>query len=184
MLDDAERRRLQGEEMKKNSLIKPQAHILWIVLLSAAFTATAQYQIEEYVIASAGGQVDGGVYAATTTVGQTVAGGFTAASPYQIYAGFLHPATEFRTAAVIEISGRVTTHDGRGVPSATITLIDGTGIVRAATTDSGGYYKFVGVSAGMTCILTVWAELYSFAQPSIVVNAYDDLSGVNFISLP
>lgn len=170
--------------MKKNSLIKPKTHILLLVLLAAAFTATAQYQIEEYVIASAGGQVDGGVYTATTTVGQTVAGGFTAASPYQIYAGFLHPTTEFRTAAVIEISGRVAAYDGRGVPSATITLIDGAGIVRVATTDSAGYYKFVGVSVGMTCILTVRAEPYSFAQPSIVVSAYDDLSGIDFISLP
>jgi len=115
--------------MKKDSLIGPRAHILCIVLLAAAFTTPAQYQIEESVIASAGGEVDGGAYTATTTIGQAVAGGFTVASPYQIYAGFLHPMTEFRTAAVIEISGRVTTYDGRGVPTATITLIDGTGIV-------------------------------------------------------
>jgi len=53
-----------------------------------------------------------------------------------------------------------------------------------AATDSSGYYKFAGISAGMTCILTVQAEPYSFAQPSIVVNANDDLSGVDFISLP
>ena len=184
MLNDAKRNRLQGEEMKKDSLIGPRAHILCIVLLAAAFTTPAQYQIEESVIASAGGEVDGGAYTATTTIGQTVAGGFTAASSYQIYAGFLHPTPQLVTAALIEISGHVNTHDGHGVPTATITLMDGTGTVRVATTDSSGYYRFDGVTAGITCILTVQAEPYSFAQPSIVVNANDDLSGVDFISLP
>ncbi len=84
------------------------------------------------------------------------------------------------TAAGVSIGGRVRTADGRGLVNATVYLTDSRGATRAARTSTFGYYRFDGVAAGQTVIMTVVSKRYSFAPR--VVSIGEDLSGFDFIA--
>ena len=85
------------------------------------------------------------------------------------------------TAASVSISGRVMTENGRGIRNVWITLTDSSGNVRTATTTAFGYYRFADVAAGETYIITAFGKLYTFSQPSQVLNTNGDLTDINFI---
>ncbi|MFT3743383.1 MAG: DUF4394 domain-containing protein [Pyrinomonadaceae bacterium] len=55
--------------------------------------------------------------------------------------------------APANVSGRVTTADGRGASSVTVSMTDATGYVRAARTSSFGYYSFSGIPSGATYVV-------------------------------
>jgi hypothetical protein len=84
--------------------------------------------------------------------------------------------------AIVSVAGRVTTANRRGISRALIRMTDGKGIVRAAYTNSFGYYSFASVEAGQTLILDVRAKSYNFTQPTQVVSLDGNLSTVNFTS--
>ncbi len=85
-----------------------------------------------------------------------------------------------RTPAV-EISGRVTTPDGRGLRNATVTLTDSLGATRTATTSSFGFYTFGNVPAGDAYVIGVSSRLYRFASRNLVVN--ENMTNVDFVGL-
>ncbi|MBK6724250.1 MAG: carboxypeptidase regulatory-like domain-containing protein [Acidobacteria bacterium] len=83
------------------------------------------------------------------------------------------------TAAGVEVSGRVTTPDGRGLRNATVQMVDSQGVVRTATTSSFGYYSFDGIEAGSSIVMSVESRRYRFAPR--IIQVIDTLTDVDFV---
>jgi hypothetical protein len=94
----------------------------------------------------------------------------------------LNFTTGVTTAASTTVSGRVLTHDGRGIGRAQIVLSDSAGSLRKAVTNPFGYYSFGDVPAGATYIFTVSAKGYNFSQPTQVRNVTGDADDIIFVS--
>jgi hypothetical protein len=86
-----------------------------------------------------------------------------------------------RNATGVEVSGRVTTPDGRGLRNATVELIDSKGNRRTTTTGSFGNYRFADVEPGETYVIAVTSKRYRFT--SRTVNVSDTLTDVDFVGL-
>lgn len=86
------------------------------------------------------------------------------------------------TAANIFIGGRILTADGSGIARTSVTLITPNGETRFATTNSFGYYRFSGLPAGETYVVSVRHKRFEFSPDSTVVNAAENLSDLNFIA--
>lgn len=87
------------------------------------------------------------------------------------------------TAASVTIGGRVMTASGRGIRNVVVTMIDTNGSVRTATSSSFGYYRFETVAAGETYIVSARGKRYQFTQSSQVVNAAEEMDGINFTAI-
>ncbi len=85
------------------------------------------------------------------------------------------------TAAMVSVSGRVTSARGRrGISGALITMTDGTGVPRTTYTNSSGYYNFADVEVGQTLIFDVRAKRYNFIEPTKVVSLTEELTSLDF----
>jgi len=85
------------------------------------------------------------------------------------------------TAAGSEVSGRVTTEDGRGLRNAEVSMVDTRGVTRTAITGTLGYYRFDDVDTGETYIIGVSSKRYRFS--SRVLQVFDSMNDVDFIGL-
>lgn len=83
------------------------------------------------------------------------------------------------TAAGVEVSGRVITPDGRGLRNAIVSMTDGNGVTRTATTSTFGFYRFEDVEVGGNYVMSVASRRYRF-NPR-VVQVLDNLSDVDFM---
>ncbi len=88
------------------------------------------------------------------------------------------------TAATVSVSGQVLTNEGMGISRTTVTLTDGAGIVRSATTNSFGFYRFDDIRAGETYILTVNNKRYLFTESPRAVSVQENVSNLNFVASP
>ena len=89
------------------------------------------------------------------------------------------------SAALSDLSGRVTDLNGRGIFGARLTIVGLDGQAHFAMTNPFGYYRFVGLDAGQVYILTARSKTYSFDQPSKIVQTNDNLTDADFVgSLP
>ena len=88
------------------------------------------------------------------------------------------------TAAGVNLSGRVSNSFGRGIQNVVITMTDSLGNNRTARTTAFGYYHFDNAAAGKTYIISAKAKRYTFVQPTLIVNAGQDLTEINFTALP
>lgn len=80
------------------------------------------------------------------------------------------------------ISGRVVTSTGRGIPNAMLT-ITGSEIAPITLRANGfGYYDFPNLPVGATYIVTVSSKSYTFANPTQTVNLDDSVADINFVS--
>jgi len=104
--------------------------------------------------------------------GRLVLGGTSASS---------FAAVRLRAASSVQISGRVTTIEGRPVMNALLFLDLGDGTVRTARTNPFGYYRYSGITPG-TYTITVVSKSFSFAPRT--VEAFDDLTNYDFVSTP
>jgi M6 family metalloprotease-like protein len=86
------------------------------------------------------------------------------------------------TAANVNISGQITDFDGRAVRGAIVSMVDGSGSVRYAQSNTFGYYRFIGVPAGVVYTLNVNHKRYSFNSQIVSVN--DELVDLNFSAQP
>ena len=86
------------------------------------------------------------------------------------------------TAADVTLAGRVTAANGRGVNGARLTLIDGLGHTFTAMTNPFGYYRFDGIGAGQTVVVSISSKRYRFSNPVQVINLSDNAFDVNFVS--
>lgn len=83
------------------------------------------------------------------------------------------------TAAGISVWGRVTTASGTPVGNALVSLTTPNGRASYARTDSFGYYRIGGATAGQTVVLEVTARRMRFAPRAISLNGSFE-GGVNF----
>lgn len=86
------------------------------------------------------------------------------------------------TAALVSISGRVTSITGRGIMRVRLSLIDSSGEIRTAMTTSFGYYQFNDVQTGATYILSASGRNYTFSQPVQILNVTEETNQINFIA--
>lgn len=83
------------------------------------------------------------------------------------------------TAAEVTVSGRVIAQgEGRGLRGAVVSLRDQSGNVRTTLTGFNGAYRFDGVEAGQTYIVSVRARRYSYAPR--IIDLQDSLTDVDF----
>lgn len=123
------------------------------------------------------------IYAGTSSVdtGTNTASALSVTNFSQWAAGALAP-----TAANVSIGGRIFMPDGvTGMPRAKITLTGG-GLTTPRTfiTNPFGYYSFDDLPVGQTYVLTVGSKQYTFATPSVVITADDNLQNIDFIAMP
>jgi hypothetical protein len=86
------------------------------------------------------------------------------------------------TAAMVGVSGRVISADGRAIRGVRVTLDDGTGHAMTMVTNAFGYYHFDEVQSGSTYLLNAQARGYTFTPRVVSVN--DELTDVNLTALP
>ena len=81
----------------------------------------------------------------------------------------------------VELSGRVLTVFGEGLPNARVTLTDAAGQTRARTTltNGFGYYRFGGLQVGQTYTLNVESRGRTFTPLTLSVN--DQLQSIDMI---
>jgi len=82
------------------------------------------------------------------------------------------------TAAGVSITGRVLSGYGRPVSRAILTLTDGNGESRMASTNSLGYYRFDDIEAGQIVTITVSAKGWTY-DPR-VINLNDNVIDLDF----
>ena len=85
------------------------------------------------------------------------------------------------TASGVEVSGRVTAPDGRGLRNAQVTIVDVRGFARTVSTGSFGYYRFEDVEAGSTLVVGVTSKRYRFTARLIQV--VDTLADIDFVAM-
>ncbi len=107
---------------------------------------------------------------------KTVCAGVSSLSPF-VVAQNLAP-----TAALVSVSGRVTTAEKQGIPRATLLLTDQSGETRSAVTNSFGYFNFADVSAGGTYVLTVQSKKFRFGNGTLVLFLADSVNDVIFVA--
>jgi hypothetical protein len=89
------------------------------------------------------------------------------------------------TPAGVTISGRVYTSAGQGVAKAVVTIQGGSLTEpQHVRTNGFGYYTFSDLIAGETYVVTVNSKQYVFTTPSRVIQAGDNIEGVDFIAEP
>jgi hypothetical protein len=86
------------------------------------------------------------------------------------------------TAASVSVSGRVLNANGKGIRNVQLTLISASGESQTVLSGASGYYRFTEVASGQTCVLTVSARKYTFANPTQVLNVNEELSEINFVA--
>lgn len=82
------------------------------------------------------------------------------------------------TAATVTIGGRVVSSLGRGIARARITITDATGNATSAYSNNFGYYRFTGVAAGQTVVLSVIHKRHNFEPRILTVTG--DADNLNF----
>lgn len=88
------------------------------------------------------------------------------------------------TAAAVSVTGRVLTAEGRGITNAVMTITDQNGNQRTVLTGRFGTFRFDGLTAGETYVLSVRSRRFSFERPTQIISLVDNLDNVDFVALP
>jgi hypothetical protein len=86
------------------------------------------------------------------------------------------------SAANANISGRVVTSTGQGIPYATITITGGEIAPVTLRTNGFGYYNASDIPTGGIYVVTVSSKSYTFATPTRTVSLEDSVADVDFVS--
>lgn len=84
------------------------------------------------------------------------------------------------TAAEVSISGRALSLNGMGIKNAVITVHGDGGNARNVVTNTFGYYRVEGLTAGSTYIVTIRAAKYSFLVPTRIFALDDNITNADF----
>ncbi len=141
------------------------------------------FEITQSVISNGGGTSNGAPYSLTGTTGQSVAGTNSSGGGFGVSGGFWQPVFA-PTAAMVAVSGRVATADGRGIRNARLTLTGVDGIIRMALTGPFGYFRFDDVAAGQTYIISIHSKRYVFANPTQIISVSDEITDLVFTADP
>lgn len=85
------------------------------------------------------------------------------------------------TSAGVEVSGRVLTSDGRGIRNAVVTMTGADGTKLTAVSSPLGYYRFEGVQAGETVIVSASSRSYRFKPRAVQV--FDPITDLDLIGM-
>ncbi len=80
-----------------------------------------------------------------------------------------------------QLSGRVTTPDGRGLRNASVSITDSLGVRRTTTTTSFGVFSFDHLTAGDAYTIGAVSKRYRFASQTVQITG--NLTNVNFVAL-
>ena len=87
-------------------------------------------------------------------------------------------------AAKSSVVGRVLTSYGAGIRNVVVTASGGQLTQPKVTvTSTFGYYRFDGLPAGDSYVISVRAKRYLFPQPALLVNLDQNMEGVDFVAL-
>jgi hypothetical protein len=86
------------------------------------------------------------------------------------------------TAAEIVAGGRIKTASGKGIMNVKITVTLLSGKTLTTFSGAGGYYQFADVPVGETCIFSVTAKHYTFAQNTQIRSLTEDATDIDFIA--
>lgn len=126
--------------------------------------------------------LENGVWVTRTAAGNTFPTLCT--DPLSSLSPFAIVETLAPSAANLSVGGRVLTDYGRGIANARVTLMESDGAMHTALTGSYGYYRFDGIAANQTVVVSVGSKRFSFRNPSQSVSVVDELTEVNFIAEP
>jgi hypothetical protein len=84
------------------------------------------------------------------------------------------------TAANVSLDGRVLTTDGRGIRNVSVFLTEANGTRHYSVTGSFGIYRFEGIPAGQTVVVSVSAKRYVFKQDAQIIGLEDNVTGIDF----
>lgn len=164
--------------------------ILRVLLLLSAVPAVISAQIggpfaiTQSVIAAGGERSTGGSFALDSTSGQPIAGNAVSSTPFTIISGFWNFTPLAPTAAAVSITGRVKAANGAGIRNVVVTLMSPKGSTNIARSSSFGYYRFDEVPSCETYIVSVVSKRFIFAQASITIGVFDEITGLDFIADP
>jgi hypothetical protein len=87
------------------------------------------------------------------------------------------------SAANLSIGGRVSNSNGRGIRNVRVVLTGGnlTQPVYTQTTPFG-FYRFDGLDAGQTYVVTVFSKSYYFGESSRVITLHDNVADADFVA--
>ncbi|HMO82148.1 MAG TPA: carboxypeptidase-like regulatory domain-containing protein [Pyrinomonadaceae bacterium] len=95
------------------------------------------------------------------------------------------PLSAGPTSANLNIEGRVTTADGRGIANTSIRIEGGTlSAPLTAITNGFGFFRIEGVPAGHTYLISVASRRFVFAEPVRVIMLDDKIGEIVFTALP
>ena len=137
------------------------------------------FTLEKSVVANGGGLSAGDGYSVNGTAGQPITGG-SSASGLLLKSGFWQSDLA-PTAALVSISGRVLTAEGRGLRNVVITLTNQFGTTLTARSSSFGYYHFDEIESGQTVVLTVGSRLFQYMPQAVFLN--DNIAGLDLTPL-
>jgi len=86
------------------------------------------------------------------------------------------------TAASVSIEGRVKTAFGKGISRAHVAFLDSSGNSTHAVTNSFGYFRLDGLTAGESGTLTVGHKRYFFETNSAFITPVDAVTTIDFIA--
>ena len=86
------------------------------------------------------------------------------------------------TSAPVEVAGRVLAANGRSVARAIVRATDEMGQTRSSITNTFGYYRINGLTAGRSYVMDVKSRTYLFDP--LFITANESLSGVDFVERP
>ena len=160
--------------------------VVFAITTAVAAQTGGQYDLSQSVIASGGGSNSaGGAYTVDGTAGQTIAGVQSSNASFSVRGGFWAPTSFAPTAAGVSVGGQVLTADGAGIRNVNLTLTNlSTGEIRTALSSAFGYYKFEDIRVGQLYLVSVRSKRYSFEPDSRVINLVDELTDVDFTSMP
>lgn len=162
-----------------------------LIMAAASCVSIAQipsgspYTMPQSVVAAGGGSssfnAGGVIFGIEGTIGQSAAGVLSINNPYGVHGGFwqnlLGP-----TAASVSVSGRVVTSDGRPIPRVLVALADSNGNIRTSLSNLFGLFRFDGIEAGQTYIISAQSKRFTFAPR--VISVGDEITDLDIVALP
>jgi Carboxypeptidase regulatory-like domain len=156
------------------------------LIINAQIATGGNYTLTKTAIANGGtsgnGASIGGNYSIEGTIGQSAAGTNEQNAIYNFKTGFWTAQPLAPTASSVLISGRILTANGRGIRNVRVTLTAPSGEIRTVISSSFGYFRFDEIAAGETYIFRVFAKRFTFANPTQVITATENLDDVNFVA--
>ncbi|KXK00013.1 MAG: hypothetical protein UZ17_ACD001002287 [Acidobacteria bacterium OLB17] len=156
---------------------------VFVLGLTASAQSGGPYTITQSVIAGGGNTTSsGGTFTLSGTTGQPAAFN-SGEAPYILRGGFWQAELE-TTAAEVAVAGRILTANGAGIKNVIVTLTTANGTTFRTLSSSFGYYRFDGLQAGETCIISIASRRFTFSTTTRTVTLNDSVSDLDFTALP